>query len=554
VSRDLSQILDKAIEQLREGESSEAVLARFPQEAPELQALVAIASELNVDAHAVLPYEARLSLAAGQREFELFARQTLASPTRLRRRGAGRPFNSGMAVRRFASVMALLLVMFLGVSAVTTASASSLPGDRLYVVKRVGEDVRLALAFTPNQRSQVLLAIANERLFEVREITRQGRTVDAETIRVTIEAFTTNLDRAYETASIAPDVQQDVNRDINRLLNEAKETLGSVAAQTPQEQEAIAIASSHVEEIQQRIETAAPTTTATAVAAATGTPEQVAQGPTGDLETVTPVERDGNSGSSLPPNQPGYPSPVVGTQPSAQPTNGTGGSGPGDSPTEPAATSEPSAPVPSSVVERPLIPAEPAPTGVPAPPAPTPEPVTSAPTAETTTPVPTTSTPEPTLEPTLPPEPTVEPADPVSEPDNKKPTPEPTTPTVEPTTPTVEPTTPTVEPTTPTVEPTTPTVEPTDPTAEPTTEPTSEPTTEPTSEPTSEPTTEPTSEPTTELTAEPTDEPTTELTAEPTDEPTETPNDVVEAPTSSSDSPPPESVAPDVGALDIIQP
>jgi hypothetical protein len=57
VIRDLDEILDVAIEQVRDGESLDEVLARYPQEAVELEPLLELALGLADDAEAALPAE-----------------------------------------------------------------------------------------------------------------------------------------------------------------------------------------------------------------------------------------------------------------------------------------------------------------------------------------------------------------------------------------------------------------------------------------------------------------------------------------------------------------
>lgn len=67
-----------------------------------------------------------------------------------------------------ATAAALVLV----VAGATSAAASSLPGDALYGVKRAGEDVRLALTFDAEARTQLLSELTDRRLEELAEIAK----------------------------------------------------------------------------------------------------------------------------------------------------------------------------------------------------------------------------------------------------------------------------------------------------------------------------------------------------------------------------------------------
>ena len=75
------------------------------------------------------------------------------------------------AILRPALAAAAILVLVL--AGATNASASSLPGDPLYAVKRTSEDVQLALTFDEVARMQLLARFADRRLEELAEIAKQ---------------------------------------------------------------------------------------------------------------------------------------------------------------------------------------------------------------------------------------------------------------------------------------------------------------------------------------------------------------------------------------------
>jgi hypothetical protein len=84
---------------------------------------------------------------------------------------APRPSRLGFpAILRPAFAAAAILVLVL--AGATSAAASSLPGDALYAVKRIGEDVRLALTFDDVARTRLLSELTDRRLEELAEIAK----------------------------------------------------------------------------------------------------------------------------------------------------------------------------------------------------------------------------------------------------------------------------------------------------------------------------------------------------------------------------------------------
>ncbi|MHB8376801.1 MAG: DUF5667 domain-containing protein [Dehalococcoidia bacterium] len=76
--------------------------------------------------------------------------------------------------------MAAVLLIFFSFSTYTVASAGgALPGDWRYPVKLETERIRLALAFTSNDRRSVKLDIAAERAHEIQQLAQHGERIDS---------------------------------------------------------------------------------------------------------------------------------------------------------------------------------------------------------------------------------------------------------------------------------------------------------------------------------------------------------------------------------------
>ncbi len=87
---------------------------------------------------------------------------------RVREKMTGRPpIRRHRAWRVVRALAAFLLALILGTAGLTLAAEGSLPGEALYPIKRGNEQLRLALATSPDARCVLLLAFAERRLDEV---------------------------------------------------------------------------------------------------------------------------------------------------------------------------------------------------------------------------------------------------------------------------------------------------------------------------------------------------------------------------------------------------
>jgi hypothetical protein len=144
--------LDEALQMLAAGAARDECLARFPEYAADLAPLLDAAQVARAGLLADQPIPAP-DLSHGRRRFLLAAR----SPRRF-------AFGLPQLATAFALVLALIFV------SVPAASASALPGDLLYPVKRGLEGARLALTFDPEARANLRADIAARRRAEARAV------------------------------------------------------------------------------------------------------------------------------------------------------------------------------------------------------------------------------------------------------------------------------------------------------------------------------------------------------------------------------------------------
>jgi hypothetical protein len=149
--------LDRAIDRILAGDEP------GPGVSPEDAVLADFAVDLN---RALAPELPRAAFVA-------------ASPARLLRRIAGesgaRSSVRPSPLRRLAPALVLVLLLVFGSAGVVSASATALPGDTLYGVKRTWEAVRIHTTVRAQSRATLLVVLADERLEELVGLIVEGR-------------------------------------------------------------------------------------------------------------------------------------------------------------------------------------------------------------------------------------------------------------------------------------------------------------------------------------------------------------------------------------------
>jgi len=194
----LSTLLAECADLIQDGNSVSACLARYPEDAAELEPLLLTLVEVRQ----LRPVPPRAPEIAQQRraQFVLAAQQMAAPAAQHAGRSASlparRPVTSGDWLQRLAAwllgdtfaqrsplgagVLAMLLLVLVGgllLTGVASAAESTLPGDWLYPVKTTVEDLRLALMRDPLQRDAFQNTLRERRLMEARTVADTGRRV-----------------------------------------------------------------------------------------------------------------------------------------------------------------------------------------------------------------------------------------------------------------------------------------------------------------------------------------------------------------------------------------
>jgi hypothetical protein len=177
--KEFNNILDECLERLLlKGESLERCLERYPQQAAELKPLLETALAAR-EASNIQP----------RPDFRARARYQFQSA--LKETAAGKSCTSWGWFPRWATVVAIVLVLVLAGGGTVLAADGSMPDSPLYSVKLATEQVRLTL--TPSQMGKARLCaeLADRRVAEIAYMAEKG---DAEQVELITRRLDDRLD------------------------------------------------------------------------------------------------------------------------------------------------------------------------------------------------------------------------------------------------------------------------------------------------------------------------------------------------------------------------
>lgn len=161
----LFDALEFCLREIEEGVDIETALARFPEYREELRPIL----ETSVKARAMAVPEPSQDVVLRSRARVLQRAAELREMRSAPRRRVIPLF------QRLAISFTLAAIFLLSGNGLLSASASALPGERLYPVKRGWENVRLFFIFDAEARELLANEFENERLHEANELLADGR-------------------------------------------------------------------------------------------------------------------------------------------------------------------------------------------------------------------------------------------------------------------------------------------------------------------------------------------------------------------------------------------
>jgi hypothetical protein len=159
-------VLQESLDFMEQGESIEQILARYPEMAKELRPFLNTAVQLTTLAP-------QPSLAAKQQSQQAFLAHAASLKTE-----PIQPSPWYRLRRLLLPLVSLAVVLILFSTAAVFVSTSAIPGDALYPVKRLVEDIRLNQTNNPETAVALVEQYRQERIREVQALLRTGRSAE----------------------------------------------------------------------------------------------------------------------------------------------------------------------------------------------------------------------------------------------------------------------------------------------------------------------------------------------------------------------------------------
>jgi len=180
-SREFDNILDECLERLLvKGETIEQCLQSYPEQASELEPLL------------------RTALATGEAvdfqprpEFRAKARYQFRSALREMEGGSRRSLSGWFP--RWATSVAIVLVVLVAGSGTVAAASNSMPDSPLYSVKLATEQVRLVLTPSPLGKAEFCASLADRRVEEILYVAGKGNPRQVERVTRELDVCLTRL-------------------------------------------------------------------------------------------------------------------------------------------------------------------------------------------------------------------------------------------------------------------------------------------------------------------------------------------------------------------------
>jgi hypothetical protein len=145
------------------------------------------------------------------------------------------PARTSRPVRRRVTRLTAALVASVGVVGIVASSASAVPGEVLYPVKRSVESVQLAMHRDDASRGSFQLHQAAERLAEAQQLTAKGGSDHERLVSDTLEDFSTQAESGSTAlfSDYTGNGEEKSIREVNDFAVEATAELSALSAQLP---------------------------------------------------------------------------------------------------------------------------------------------------------------------------------------------------------------------------------------------------------------------------------------------------------------------------------
>lgn len=223
MAAEFDDALDRCLHNIQLGRDTiESSLARYPQYADQLRPLLEIGVRVRPGPLAPLRPgpRARAKAQLLERADQLTARRKSVVTKR--------PMSRPAWLRLMPAAIALVMICSLAGLGMATASASSLPGDVLYPIKRMSEQVTIALAAAAN-RPELHVQFAQRRLDEFEALSVRG---DFSQGLVT-EAANEIANALSEVGQSSESGQQTTLQSIVHMADARQQALSTIAASAP---------------------------------------------------------------------------------------------------------------------------------------------------------------------------------------------------------------------------------------------------------------------------------------------------------------------------------
>lgn len=165
------------------------------------------------------------------------ARQKFLDQAALMRAGVGQSNHIGKSIisfkQRAVSAVVISIILAVGLlSGTVYASNSACPGDFLYPVDRVVEQIQLNLTFNPYDQVGLLLTLTEERVDESQTLVNNGNIED---LPIALGGYYELVDQITESMSALYGDASDLQQMVDSVLSVQEQTLADLLGQVPEE-------------------------------------------------------------------------------------------------------------------------------------------------------------------------------------------------------------------------------------------------------------------------------------------------------------------------------